>query len=73
MTRIEIPVLTPTVHIDDDGRVTIECNTHSTTAIITPDRYPRGRDVRLVRAMYLASREWLAKMGELSPLWEIAA
>lgn len=72
MTRFEIPVLTPVVSIDADGKVTVACDTHATTAVLTPDHY-RGADVRLVRAMYLASREWLAKMGELSPLWEIAA
>lgn len=73
MTRVEIPVLTPTVHINDDGKVAIECDTHATTVVITPDRYHREANVRLVRALYLASRDWLRSQGELTPLWEDAA
>lgn len=73
MTRVEIPVITPTVHIDDDGKVTIECNTHSMTATITPDRYHREADVRLVRALYRASYEWMVKMGEIDAPQEDAA
>lgn len=72
MTRVEIPVLTPTVHIDKDGKVTVACDTHAVTAIITPDRY-LGGDLRLVRALYQASRDWLRSQGELTPLWEDAA
>lgn len=72
MTRVEVPVLNPAVHITDEGQVTVACDTHATTAVLTPDHY-RGADVRLVRAMYEASREWLAKMGEIDAPQEQAA
>lgn len=73
MTRVEIPVLTPIVYVDKDGKVMIACDTHATTALITPDRYHREANVRLVRAMYKASREWLVMMGEIDAPQEAAA
>ena len=73
MTRFEIPVLTPVVSIDADGKVTVACDTHATTATITPDRHHRESDVRLVRALYRASYEWMVKMGEIDAPQEDAA